>query len=132
MIDFSFKFRFLLPLAGLLFASTSAEAGFVSVQTGFDQLLSCAASTDACTPASDSNPEVPPCLKEFVLQQFHLGNAPLNGGTSSVSSVSSSAPVAILNQVALPDPGLISPLCLREIPFTPQMLIAEIFRPPCA
>lgn len=135
--------KYLLPLVAVAFASTSVEAGFVSVRSDMGQFLteSAAQVTQSETSSTDQDredrnlDERPAYLKHLDWNQLQFGHTPSGGGMSSPSSVSSggsASSVGMLNKTVIPCTGLISPLYLREIPFTPQMLIAEIFRPPCA
>jgi hypothetical protein len=143
MSDLRPKTRFLIPVMVVILAATTAEAGFVSVESGADHFIigdsvdSFSSQMGNLSENSDdiSIQDALTYLKDLTLEQLQAGNFPSSGGMTSTGSVSasgSSGPAAMLNEVCLPDQGLISRLDLREIPFTPQSLISDIFRPPCA
>lgn len=128
-----------LPLVMAAFAASSAEAGFVSIDRD-SNLLNVSFSLDVSAGMSSTGSyEKEPPLRSALSEILHLGQLQAGnttGGMSSSSSASpvggSSAPAAILTDTTLPCQGPVSPLFLREIQFKPQLLIADIFRPPCA
>lgn len=140
MISVLRQFRFLLPLVVVVFAAASAEAGFVSMADSASQSILSLESHETGLNATagesdDGMPQVPAYLQYLEWDQPQFGNSPSSSGMNSGSLVSnggSSAPAAILSDGELPYGRSISPLYVREIPFTPQSLIADIFRPPCA
>lgn len=141
MFHFLRHLRFLLPLTVVALATSSAQAGFVCVGNESHQWLDSlspelpGAGASSQTEEKGDAPSEPACLEFLSLDQLYAGNSPAGGGMSTVSPVNSggsSAPAAFLSQTMLPSAGPVSPLYLREIPFTPQLMIADIFRPPCA
>lgn len=135
------QLRFLLPLAVVALATSSANAGFVSMgDESHQSLTNLETEVVGVAASSQSNdeeaPEKPHFFKALELDDLHVGNLPSGGmssGGSSTSSGGSSVPAAaFLHVMILPSEGPVSPLYLREIPFTPQLMIADIFRPPCA
>ncbi|MBD3676009.1 MAG: hypothetical protein HUJ26_21075 [Planctomycetaceae bacterium] len=129
----------LLTAVACCWQASIADAGYLSLSDSVElpNLSTASSSMAANFDIADSAPELPVNTLLERLEQIDrlVGLSSSHGGMSAGNSTvtgGSTAPAALLISPILPTPSMVSPLCLREIPYHPRLLIADIFRPPCA
>jgi hypothetical protein len=138
--NLSRQLGYLVFLCAIGVFASDASAGYVSFDDGhkltsssLESGASMSGAVDSTVPLDQPN-ENNPHLNLFDVPQLAMQLGPSSsGGMSSVSSSSGgNAPVAMVVAPETLTPSLITPLVIGDEPFSPRMLIAEIFRPPCA